>query len=207
MYYIIKTGSTGNSIIYFGNVMVDCGLPFFLIKPFLNDIQIVLLSHQHSDHINISTLKKMAFERPTLRIGCGEWMLPYLEGFKNIDVYKAGKIYDYGSLKVSPVILYHDVPNFGYRIFKEGKRILHVTDTNHLQGISAKGYDLYALEANYNSETVFQLIQERESRGEYAHQRGAINSHLSEQQANDFFFKNKDEHSKLIRLHQSTTSL
>ena len=207
MYHVISTGSKGNAITYFDTVLLDCGVPFSLIKPFLYDIQIVLLSHQHSDHINISTLKRIAFERPSVRIGCGKWMLPFLEGFKNVDVYEPGKLYDYGSLKVSPVILYHDVPNFGYRIFKDGKKIIHCTDTNHLEGISAKGYDGYFIEANYNEETVWDKIRERESRGEYAHQKGAINSHLSEQQANEFYFNNRGEHSRLIRLHGSTTSL
>jgi len=207
MVNIIATGSTGNAIIYFDTVLVDCGVPFSYIKPYINDLQIVLLTHIHKDHFNLATLARLAFERPTLRFGVGQHMVEFMGGFKNVDVYEAGKIYDYGSLKVSPIILYHDVPNFGYRIFKDGKKILHCTDTNLLEGISAKGYDYYCIEANYNEETVWEKIQEIESRGEYAHQRGAINSHLSEQAANDFFFKNRGEHSKLIRLHESTTSL
>jgi L-ascorbate metabolism protein UlaG (beta-lactamase superfamily) len=207
MYNIISTGSKGNAIIYFGKILLDCGVPFSLLKPYLYDIQIVLLTHIHGDHFNFQTLKRLAFERPGLRFGCGQHMVEHLEGIKNIDIYESSKIYDYGSFKVSPVRLFHDVKNFGYRLYSGSERVFHATDSAHLEGISAKEYDLYCLESNYDAETVFDIIREREARGEYAHQRGAINSHLSFQQANDFFYKNKGENSKLIRLHESSTSL
>jgi len=207
MYNIINTGSKGNAVIYFDKILLDCGVPFSSLKPYLYDIQLVLLSHIHNDHFSLQTLKRLVFERPSLRIGCGQHMVEYLEEFKNVDVYEPGKIYDYGSFKVSPVILYHDVPNFGYRLFQDDEKILHATDTVHLEGISAKNYDLYCLESNYDAETVYEIIREKEARGEYAHQKGAINSHLSFQQANDFFFKNKGENSVLVRLHESSSSL
>lgn len=204
MHHIISTGSSGNSVIYFNSIMVDIGVPFSLIKPFYKDIKIVLLTHCHKDHINISTLRKLAMLRPTLRIGCGEWMLDYLEGINNVDIFEIGKLYNYGIFQLSPVKLYHDVPNCGYRIFKDDKKIFHATDTNHLKGITAKGYDLYALEHNYNEETVFDVIRQLESQGLYAHQKGAINSHLSEQQAREFIYNNRKEDSEVIRLHEST---
>ena len=160
------------------------------------------------DHINISTLKKIVSERPGLRIGCGEFMLPKLQGInpRNIDIYEAGKIYDYVQFKVSPIRLYHDVPNFGYRIFKDNHRLIHCTDTFTLKGIAAKNYDLYCIESNYDEDTVWEIIRQQEMNGKYAHQRGSINSHLSRQQCDNFFLENKGEHSQLIRLHESKTS-
>ena len=196
MYNILSTGSAGNAVIYFDSILIDCGVPFSLLKPYLHDLQIVLLTHVHGDHFNLSTLKKLAFERPTLRFGCGVHMVEFMEGFKNVDVYEPCKLYDYGSFRISPVKLYLDVPNIGFRIFKDGKRILHCTDTSHLKGIEAKNYDFYFLEANYNEDTVFDIIREKELRGEFSHQRGAINTHLSEQQALEFFYENKGEHSE-----------
>jgi hypothetical protein len=155
------------------------------------------------DHFNISTIKRLAQERPTLRFGCGEWMLPYLDGIKNVDVYDLNKWYDYGSFKISIGKLYHDTENAFFRIEKDGYKIFHATDSGHLEGVTASGYDLYSVEHNYNQETVIQSIEEKEARGEYAHQRGAINSHLSEQQARDFIFKNMKEDSQIVRLHES----
>lgn len=207
MYKVIASGSTGNSIIYHNSIVIDCGVPFSLLKPFLKDIQLVLLTHSHNDHINAQTVRKLAKERPTLRFGCGEWMKDYLEGIKNVDYYESGQVYNYGSFSISPVTLYHDVKNFGYRIFKDGTKIIHCTDTAHLQGITAKDYNLYCIESNYNEDTVFQIIEKLESEGKFAHQRGAINSHLSEQQCNDFFFKNKGPESILVRLHETKSLL
>ena len=157
------------------------------------------------DHINILTIKKLAKERPTLRFGCCKWMLPLLDSIKNIDVYEIGKLYDYGQFKISPVQLYHDVPNVGYRIFKGEHKLIHATDTQHLLGITAKYYDLFMIESNYNEDTVLETIARIEAQGGYAHQRGSINSHLSEQQCNEFFYTNKKDNSKLIRLHETKT--
>lgn len=202
-YNIISSSSKGNAILY-DSVLVDIGVPFSKIKPFLNDIQIVLLSHEHHDHININTLKKLQFEHPSIRVGCGEFMLKHLKGIRNIDVLKYGYWYDYGIFKVSPIKLYHDVPNFGYRIIFEDYKIIHCTDTSHLNGITAKNYDLYAIEHNYDEETIGEIIEEKTLRGEFAYEKGAINSHLSEQQAKDFIFKNKGENYEILRLHEST---
>jgi phosphoribosyl 1,2-cyclic phosphodiesterase len=201
---VISSGSNGNAVLYHETILIDIGVPYKQIEPYKRQLQIVLLTHEHlSDHLNISALKKLCFERPTLRVACGQWMVKYLEGIKNIDVLEAGKVYDYGSFKISPIKLYHDVPNFGYRIFKEEHKTIHVTDTSHLIGISAKEYDLYAIEYNYDDETIHDSIAKIESRGGYAYQKGAINSHLSQQQAKEFIFNNKGICSKILRLHES----
>lgn len=203
MYKILSTGSQGNCEIAFNSIAIDMGVPFSVIKPYVNDIQIVLLTHEHGDHINISTIKRLAFERPGLRFGCGAWMLHHMEGIKNVDVYEFGKWYDYGLFKVATGKLFHDVENCFYRIEKAGKKIFRATDTATLEGISAKNYDLYCIEANYDEEYIQEKIAAKVSRNEFAYEKGSINSHLSEQQANDFFYRNKGENSQLIRLHES----
>jgi L-ascorbate metabolism protein UlaG (beta-lactamase superfamily) len=203
MYKVIASGSTGNSIIYHDSIMVDCGVPFSKIKEFANKLQIVLISHAHFDHFNLTTLKKLSFERPSLRFGVGPWMVEKMDEIRNIDVMEAGQMYDYRAFQISPVKLYHDVTNYGFRIFKDGKKIIHCTDTAHLEGITAKNYDLFAIEHNYDEETIHEKIAEIEKNGGFAHQKGAINSHLSEQQARDFIYKNRGEHSQVLRLHES----
>nr|WP_320022061.1 MBL fold metallo-hydrolase [uncultured Draconibacterium sp.] len=207
MYQVISSSSKGNAVLYHDSILLDCGVPFVLLKPYLYDIQLVLLTHIHGDHFNLATIAKLVFERPTLRIGCGEWLADKLDFVKNLDVYEIGEVYDYGSFQISPVKLYHDVPNCGYRIFKDSTKIFHATDTSHLEGITAKNYDLYTIEHNYNEDTVWGIIKEQEDAGQFAHERGSINSHLSEQQARDFIFKNRGEHSQVVRLHESSTSL
>lgn len=203
MHNVISSGSEGNCVIYHSALMVDIGIPFSLIKPFMYDIQIVLLTHKHPDHLNGPTLEKLQSERPTLRIALGECMLPYVKHLKNLDVLEVGSWYDYGGFKISPIQLYHDVPNVGWRIFKGDHKTIHCTDTAHLSGVEAKNYNLYALEHNYDEETIFDKIRAKEASGEYCYEKGAIETHLSEQQAQDFIFKNKGKKYDILRLHES----
>jgi len=208
MYEIISSGSHGNAVLY-GGVLVDCGVSYKSIEPHLRRLKIVLLSHAHQDHLNVKTIKKIISERPGVRIGCGEWMLEKLEGIdrSKIDVMEAGKKYTYPVLLyyiyVKPVTLYHDVPNFGFKIEINGKKIFHATDTAHLEGIEAKDYDLYAIEYNHDSEDIQQRIEEKRAAGQFAYEVGASNSHLSRQQAIDFIIKNAGKKYEVIKLHQS----
>jgi len=202
-YQVIHSGSEGNAILYHEHILVDIGVPFASIKPFIYGIQIVLLTHRHHDHFTISALRRLAEARPALRIGCCEWMKEHLPNFRNVDVYEIGKEYNYGSFSIVPVQLFHDIPNCGYRIFKGGYKIFHATDTSHLNGIEAKGYNLYAIEHSYDAEVIDQIIDEKQSDGRFAYEKGAVNSHLSEQQARQFIFNNAGENYEVLRLHES----
>ena len=201
---VINSGSEGNAVIYNNAIMVDCGVTLKALSEVKRSLKIVLLTHKHSDHLKIRTLQRLQAERPTLRVACGDFLLEELPCIKNIDVLQVGKIYDYGAFKVSPVKLYHDVPNFGWRIFlPNGQKIFHATDTAHLEGITAKGYDLYAIEHNYCEEYIQQAIEEARANGEYTHAYGNINTHLSIQQARAFIEANRKESSEVLELHKS----
>ena len=201
---VISSGSEGNAVIYNNAIMVDCGVSLKALEAVKRSLNIVLLTHKHSDHLKLRTLQRLQAERPTLRVACGDFLLEELPCIKNIDVLQVGKIYDYGAFKVSPIKLYHDVPNFGWRIFlPNGQKIFHATDTVHLEGITAKGYDLYAIEHNYCEEYIQQAIEEARANGEYTHAYGNINTHLSIQQARAFIEKNRKESSEVLELHKS----
>lgn len=201
---VISSGSEGNAVIYNNAIMVDCGVTLKALQEVKRSLKIVLLTHKHGDHLKLRTLQRLQTERPTLRVACGNFLLEELPCIKNIDVLQVGKIYDYGAFKVSPVKLYHDVPNFGWRIFlPNGQKIFHATDTVHLEGISAKGYDLYAIEHNYCEEYIQQAIEEARANGEYTHAYGNINTHLSIQQARAFIEANRKESSEVLELHKS----
>ena len=205
MYKVIATGSTGNAILYHDSILVDCGVPYSLLKSDIKKIQIILLTHEHGDHLNLSTLEKISFERPSIRFACGSFLLDKVKHLRNVDVLEAGNIYNYGQFKISPVTLYHDVSNFGYRIMKGEHRTIHVTDTGHLQGITAPGYNLYAIEHNYDADSIDERIKAKTDAGEFSHEKGVINSHLSEQQAQDFIYQNKIGDAHVLKLHKSTT--
>ena len=211
---VISSGSEGNAVIYNNAIMVDCGVSLKALQEVKRSLKIVLLTHKHSDHLKLRTLQRLQAERPTLRVACGDFLLEELPCIKNIDVLQVGKIYDYGAFKVSPIKLYHDVPNFGWRIFLKPTiidfikgnyeyKIFHATDTVHLEGITAKGYDLYAIEHNYCEEYIQQAIEEARANGEYTHAYGSIKTHLSIQQARAFIDKNRKESSEVLELHKS----
>ncbi|WP_298827951.1 MBL fold metallo-hydrolase [uncultured Capnocytophaga sp.] len=201
---VIISGSEGNAVIYNNAIMVDCGVSLKALQEVKRSLKIVLLTHKHSDHLKIRTLQRLQAERPTLRVACGDFLLEELPCIKNIDVLQVGKIYNYGAFKVSPIKLYHDVPNFGWRIFlPNGQKIFHATDTVHLEGITAKGYDLYAIEHNYCEEYIQEAIEEARANGEYTHAYGNINTHLSIQQARAFIEANRKESSEVLELHKS----
>ena len=201
---VISSGSEGNAVIYDNAIMVDCGVTLKALNEVKRSLKIVLLTHQHGDHLKLRTLQRLQAERPTLRIACADFLFKRLEGLTNIDVLEVGKLYDYEAFKVSPVKLYHDVPNVGWRIFlPNGQKIFHATDTAHLEGITAKGYDLYAIEHNYCEEYIQQAIEESHAKGEYTHAYGNINTHLSIQQARAFIEANRKESSEVLELHKS----
>ena len=201
---VISSGSEGNAVIYNNAIMVDCGVSLKALQEVKRSLKIALLTHKHGDHLKIRTLQRLQAERPTLRVACGDFLLEELPCIKNIDVLQVGKIYDYGAFRVSPVKLYHDVPNFGWRIFlPNGQKIFHATDTVHLEGISAKGYDLYAIEHNYCEEYIQEAIEEARANGEYTHAYGNINTHLSIQQARAFIEANRKKSSEVLELHKS----
>lgn len=208
MIRVIGSSSSGNAIIYNSIALVDIGVSYASIKPYAKQIQVVFLTHIHSDHLRITTLKRLCKERPSVRIACGEWMVEKLKYITNpIDVLEFGQWYDYGAFQVAMGKLYHDVPNCFYRFNFDGYKAFHATDTAHLKGITAKGYDLYALEHNYCEIKAEEIINEAMRNGEFTHVMSSVNSHLSVQQAHKWLLENMNTDSKVVRLHESSTAL
>lgn len=203
---IIATGSKGNAVVVNNCIMIDCGVSFLTLKEVYKDLKIVLLTHEHGDHLNQKTISRLAKERPTLRFGCCEWLVETLLTMgiskKNIDAYEIGKTYDYKVFKLSPIKLYHDVSNCGYRLFLEGEKVIYATDTAHLEGITAKDYDLYMIEANYSEDEIRERIRMKQENGQYIHEYRAVNTHLSKEQADEFIYSNIGRNGQYLYLHQ-----
>lgn len=205
-YNIISTGSKGNAIIINDEILIDCGVPFKDIKPYIKGLKLVLLTHEHGDHFCPSTIKKLAEKRPTLRFGCGKWLINKLIACGvqkwRIDVYSPNtrnNYIDFVSLVMIP--LNHNVQNAGYKIEMNGENIFYATDTNDLNGIDAKGYDFYMIEANYEDEEIKARIAEKEANGQYVYEYKVLKNHLSKSKADDFIAKNAGINSRYIYLH------
>lgn len=194
-------------MIYFNKVLVDCGVSFKTIAGLHKQLSAILLTHEHGDHIKGDTIRKIAIANPSVKIFTPEYMVhkvkPFVKSYQ-IQVIEIGKVYHHDGITFSPVQLYHNVPNIGWRIMKDNFKIIHATDTVTLEGISAKGYDLYSLEFNFDAETIDQVIHEKEMLGVYVYEREAKLNHLSWQKAQEFFETNRNEKSELVKLHISS---
>lgn len=201
-YKVINTGSDGNATVLNHKVLIDCGVTFKKLKPYIKELQLVLLTHKHQDHFNKRTIKMLSEERPKLRFGCCEWLLQELLDLginkKRIDVYKIGEKYAYtDNLSVQPVKLYHDVPQCGYGVFIDGYKCIYCTDTNTLDGIKAENYDFYFIEGNYENE---QELHERAYNDVYENRVKA--THLSKEYATNWLLDNMGTNSVYVWMHE-----
>lgn len=205
---IISTGSKGNAVLINKNIMVDCGVSFKKLEGVYKNLQLVLLTHIHSDHFNKATIRRLAKERPTLRFGCCKWLLQDLIecGVKkiNIDLLEPGKRYACNNSRfiIEVVELYHNVENCGYKLEINGKKVFYATDTYCLDGIEAKNYDLYLVEANYDEEEIQKRIEEKEKNGIYVYEYQALENHMSKERVDKWLFENMGEESEVKYLHR-----
>ena len=205
-YEIIATGSSGNATVIEGKILIDCGVQYRELLYYTLDLELVLLTHEHGDHFNESAVRRLARNRPALRWACCEWMVDRLlqAGVSKyaIDVMEPGKGYLYGGLAtVRPEKLTHNVPNCGWHIRIGNERLFYATDTGTLEGVEAKGYDLYMVEANHSRAELESRIADKEARGEYAYEIRAAENHLSFEQAIDWFAENGGPKSLWIPMH------
>ena len=205
-YVIISTGSKGNAVILNNEILIDCGVPYKAIKPYVKGLKLVLLTHRHSDHFKPETIRKLATERPTLRFGCGKWLLSSVLACgarkSNIDIYTPNTKNRYtDDLQLIMIPLKHNVSNCGYKLYISGEKIFYATDCNNLDGIDAPNYDLYMIEANYEDSEIQQRIAEKEANGEYAYEYQVLHNHLSKQKADDFIIRNQGANSRFVYLH------
>ena len=205
-YKIIASCSSGNAVIIKDIILIDCGVSFKRLEKYYKKLKIVLLTHIHSDHFKRDTIRRLAQERPTLRFACCEWLLePLLEcgvPRKNIDVLEISKRYDYKIFKVTPIKLYHDVPQCGYRVLFDNYKVIYATDTRTLEGITAKNYDLYLIEGNYDEDEMQERIKIKQQKAIYAYEFRAKDTHLSRQQATNFLLENMGENSEYVFMHE-----
>lgn len=211
-YNIIATGSSGNAVVIDGCILIDCGVPFNDLLPVVADIRLVLLTHVHKDHFKPGTAARIHRCRPSVRFGCCEWMVkPLVDAGiskRMIDVYDFGFLYDYhqnDGYTIMPERLTHNVPNCGYHISgPDGTVLFYATDTGTLDGIVAKDYDLYLIEANHTRADLEARVAAKHAAGTYAYELEAAQNHLSREQAEDWIYQNIGPRSRYVFLHGHT---
>lgn len=210
-YNVIATGSKGNAVLINDQILIDCGVPYKKLEPYTKTMRLVLLTHIHSDHFNPATVRALHRERPALRWGCCEWMVePLLEAGVDkrvIDVISPYSGADGAALykrlaAVHPEFIPHDVPNCAWHIFDGKEHLLYATDTGTLDGIEAKHYNLYLIEANHTRAEIEERIAAKVEAGEFAYEYRAARNHLSQEQALDWLAENAGQYSRYVFLHQ-----
>jgi len=205
IYKVINSGSDGNCTILNESIAIDLGISSKKLGDYAKKIKLVLLTHTHSDHFNSLAIRKLAREHPKLKFVCLKHIVPELSKHvpkNSIYVLEENKLYDLGICKLAAFPLTHDVPNNGWRIQIGNEKCIYATDTTNLYGITAKDYDLYLIEANYDLEETLRRINEKRMNGEFAYEMRAMNNHLSRQQCDEFLQANMKETSEFVYMHQ-----
>lgn len=79
--------------------------------------------------------------------------------------------------------------------------MFYATDTNNLDGIEAKNYDLYLVEANYTEPDILERIKTKQTAGEYVYEWDVLKNHLSKEKAAEWIYRNAGQNSMYVYLH------
>lgn len=201
---ILGSGSSGNAVII-DDVLIDCGVSFKKLEPYIRQLKVVCMTHSHKDHLQPATVRRLAKERPSLWWICGERLTGDLLtcGVRAAKIVplRNGEKCVLSDFSAEVVKLYHDVPNVGYRLNLSGKRIFYATDTSTLDGIEAKNYDLYLIEANYGEDEIRERIKQKKADGLYCYEERVLRTHLSREQAEKWLAENAGQESKYMFVH------
>lgn len=207
-YNIISSSSKGNCIIVEDILMLDVGVSYKKIKEYIKKVKLIFISHSHQDHLNKKTVEKIKYLFPTIKFLTGsiDVVLKLKEigvNYKNIYILDYGKKWDLGLLKVKLEQLYHDTPNYALKWELNGKKGIYVVDTERIDHIEAKNYDLYLIENNYQEKLLEEHIKNCEDENMLYYLTRVPKTHLSSEQANSFLIENMGENSRYEYIHQS----
>lgn len=197
-YEVIASGSSGNSV-RIENVLIDCGVPQKKINKALYNVDFLLITHTHGDHLKPSTVNRI------------QRLFPHIKTVGNYEVAYKAKVdivssnfnqIELGEWKIIPFPCVHDVVTQGFVIEKDDLSIIYATDTANMDNApKGKKYDYFFLESNHDE---VKIEQARKSNKYGYDVWKSAQRHLSTQSAKAFYYINrKDKESKFIELHKS----
>ena len=207
-YNIINSNSDGNAIIVNKILMLDCGVPYTKIKPYLKDIKLIFISHIHKDHLLPSTISKIAYNHPSIKfvVGSKDIVKRLAEcGIRTnkIILLLENKWFDMNLIKVRLEPTTHDVPNHCLKFEINKKRGIYIVDTANVDNIEANGYDLYLIENNYREDILKKHIEECEDENKLYYLNRVSRTHLADEQCNSFLIENMKDNGVYEYIHQS----
>lgn len=164
----------------------------------------VYVGHAHLDHFKPSTVSRIPKDRPVCRFAGGPHMVEHFikagVSPRQIDVLEPNKRYNYGAFEIEAFPLFHDVINFGLKVWMGAESALYAVDTGFLD-VDATGIDWFFIEANHGEAEIRARAAEKLARGEYSYESRAAATHLSYEQAMDFLARNAGPNSRYVLLH------
>jgi phosphoribosyl 1,2-cyclic phosphodiesterase len=163
----LASGSQGNSVFVESEngdtaFLIDCGLGVValrerlsLIGKTLNDINFVVLTHEHGDHMRSAETLSQVYNIP---VYAHESALHALlknskRKLKNLGKFNGFNGFTLGGFDIFPFQNSHDVTTAGYLVNHGGKRFVYATDLGVAgQNLfdAASGADLVMLESNHD---------------------------------------------------------
>ena len=165
----LYSGSSGNcTYVATDNtkILVDAGVSCNKIVKALNEIDIelddidaIIITHEHSDHTKGLTTISKKYHIPVYA-NIKTWHM--IESLNVTDtckfIYSSNKEFEIGDLKIYPFSIPHDAADpCGFSIFAEDKKITIATDIGHVtEGVlhQMENSDILMLESNYDDETL-----------------------------------------------------
>lgn len=217
---IVSTGSIGNMVIIDECIMIDIGLTYKKCSHLLEGIDKLLITHRHSDHLNVAAIRQIHKHKPwrlhnmlmTNQDVADKIRDSHNKSFKfevnseniftsdsEFDIIAGGRTYN---IKTFP--LDHDVENQGFVITNDlGETLIYATDTSTMKFAPRDKYDYIVVEGNYDEDKVIHSM----NTGDDAEVFRAIRNfrHLSVQSFEDFVTNNSKPGSVIYQLHESGT--
>lgn len=215
---IIATGSSGNAVLH-NTILVDCGVSKKELEPFIDEIEVVFITHRHSDHWTKSSINMFAKEGISIYCSNSDKRFFNKELGKDftdkyITYFNVQDRLDFSNSLMETTVwtdyLNHDVPNYCLEIrvttlgINKSTKIFHATDTGSLRGVKiGNKCNMYFIEANYQEYKLAAIEKETLERGQFNRFSRSRKTHLSKIQADKFYEKHKLYNSRLEYLHMS----
>lgn len=199
-YEVIATGSKGNCVVI-DDIMIDCGVPYTKLKEKLYDVNYLLITHIHSDHVRASTFNYIKKSFPNITI---------ISNYDVAQVHEVDIIINAGFELITDDYVFHafecvhDVPTYGYHWeHTDDVGIIYATDTSNLNfAPQDMKFDYLFLESNHD-EAKLELVRGRSKKLGYDAYSGGLR-HLSTKKSKEYYYMNrKSKESKHIELHMS----
>ncbi len=215
---IYHTGSSGNcNIIKTENYtfMIDCGVPYKRIEEseIIKDwnVDFLIITHRHSDHLNVSTYNRLHREYPNIQVITNSDVQQFL-ATKNSHYYpdfiiESGLTIELGNLEMNFIENEHGVSTQGIVMIEYNEVLLYATDLSttyfyeEFLNIRNITLDICLLENNYD---INKLREKLEQHTGY-NLAEAQSRHLEHDEYHAFVNKFTKPSCKTQELHQSSS--